>query len=231
VDEAGWLNEQHNAHAMVWVLRGTKATRTKAGKRKLRLFSCACCRLTWDLLSDLLLRQVVEVAERFAEGEADKEELARAHEKARGALPPEKSDHRETTAAFLARHVAEPRAYAAAFYMTAYPVPRGGYSDWNKGFDAAICGLLRCVFGNPFRPSPPLPPAVLAFSDRLVPRLAQAIYADRLPDGTLDPGRLGVLHDGLLDAGCQDTALLEHLRSEGPHWRGCWAVDLLLGRA
>jgi hypothetical protein len=33
----------------------------------------------------------------------------------------------------------------------------------------------------------------------------------------------------LLDAGCEDEALMEHCRSEGPHVRGCWAVDLLLG--
>jgi hypothetical protein len=49
--EAEWLNEQSNSQAMVWLFRGTRVTRTKAGKRKLRLFACACCRLTWDLLT------------------------------------------------------------------------------------------------------------------------------------------------------------------------------------
>jgi hypothetical protein len=76
-----------------------------------------------------------------------------------------------------------------------------------------------------------LPSAVLAWSDRTVPRLAEAIYADRkMPEGTLDPARLAILADALLDAGFDDEELLAHLRSNGPHVRGCWAVDLILGK-
>jgi hypothetical protein len=91
--------------------------------------------------------------------------------------------------------------------------------------------LLRDIFGNPFRPSPPLPPAVLAWNDHTVPRLAQAIYAERhLPSGTLDVARLAILADALLDAGCEDEDLIRHCGSEGPHVRGCWAVDLILGK-
>jgi hypothetical protein len=84
--------------------------------------------------------------------------------------------------------------------------------------------LLRCLFGNPLRPSPPLPEAVLAWDDRLVPRLAQAIY---------DEGRwqdLPLLADALLDAGCDNDEVLAHLRGPGPHARGCWVLDLLTGR-
>jgi hypothetical protein len=92
--------------------------------------------------------------------------------------------------------------------------------------------LLRDIFGNPFRPSPPLPPAVLAWSDRVVQRLAQAAYDERrLPEGTLNPSRLAILADALLDAGGEDESLLEHLRSPGPHVRGCWAVDAVLSRS
>jgi hypothetical protein len=91
--------------------------------------------------------------------------------------------------------------------------------------------LLRDIFGHPSRPSPPLPPAVLAWNDRTVPRLAWAIYEERqLPAGTLDTGRLAILADALLDAGCNDEDLIRHCRSEGPHVRGCWAVDLILGK-
>jgi hypothetical protein len=92
--------------------------------------------------------------------------------------------------------------------------------------------LLRDSFGNPFRPSPLLPPAVLAWNDRTVPRLAQAIYQDRhLPAGTLENVRLAILADALLDAGCDDEELVRHCRSDGPHVRGCWAVDLILGKS
>jgi hypothetical protein len=41
-----------------------------------------------------------------------------------------------------------------------------------------------------------------------------------------------VLCDALLDAGCpQDHELLAHLRSPGPHVRGCQGLDLILGKS
>jgi len=52
----------------------------------------------------------------------------------------------------------------------------------------------------------------------------------RVKDGALDPVRLMVLADALEEAGCADPELLGHLRSRGPHFRGCWAVDLILGK-
>jgi hypothetical protein len=76
-----------------------------------------------------------------------------------------------------------------------------------------------------------LPPAVLAWNDGTVRRLAESIYEERqMPEGTLDAGRLAVLADALLDAGCGDEGLIAHCRSQGPHVRGCWAVDLLLAK-
>jgi hypothetical protein len=54
--------------------------------------------------------------------------------------------------------------------------------------------------------------------------LATGIYGDRAFD------RLPLLADALQDAGCTDAELLGHLRSPGPHVRGCWAVDLVLGK-
>jgi hypothetical protein len=40
-----------------------------------------------------------------------------------------------------------------------------------------------------------------------------------------------LLADALEDAGCTDAELLVHLRSPGPHVRGCWGLDLVLGKA
>jgi hypothetical protein len=89
------------------------------------------------------------------------------------------------------------------------------------------CLLARDIFGNPFRPLPVRPacltPQVVA--------LARAAYEQRdLPAGTLDVTRLAVLADALEEAGCTGPDLLGHLRGPGPHVRGCWAVDLLLGK-
>jgi hypothetical protein len=62
-------------------------------------------------------------------------------------------------------------------------------------------------------------------------RLAQAAYVERLlPSGRLDNARLAVLSDALEEAGCTDDSILSHLRSPGPHVRGCWALDLILDR-
>jgi hypothetical protein len=90
--------------------------------------------------------------------------------------------------------------------------------------------LFREVIGNPFRPVS-ISPSVLTWNDATVVRLAQAAYEERhLPAGTLDTNRLAVLADALEEAGCSDADILSHLRGPGPHVRGCWAVDLLLGK-
>ena len=94
-----------------------------------------------------------------------------------------------------------------------------------KGGHFPSCDVLRCIFGNPYRPSPPLPHSVLAWNDATVRRIAEGIYEDRAF------ARLPILADALLDAGCDDEDLLAHCRSAGPHVRGCWAVDLILGKA
>ena len=85
---------------------------------------------------------------------------------------------------------------------------------------------MRDIFGNPFRPPPTLDPTWLTGT---VKHLADAAYTDcSLPDGTLDAGGLSVLADALEQAGCQDDAILGHLREQQLiHVRGCWCVDLL----
>jgi hypothetical protein len=83
--------------------------------------------------------------------------------------------------------------------------------------------LLRCIFGNPFRPAR-VDASWLRWNDGTVPRIAQGIYEERAFD------RLPVLHDALLDAGCDNEDILVHCRSEGTHVRGCWVIDLILGK-
>jgi hypothetical protein len=63
-------------------------------------------------------------------------------------------------------------------------------------------------------------------------RLARAAYEDRpLPSASLDTARLAVLADALEESGCTEEALRGHLRGPGLPVRGCWALDLLLGKA
>src|SRR5260370_181803 len=51
------------------------------------------------------------------------------------------------------------------------------------------------------------------------------------PAGALAPARPAVPADAFEDAGCADADILSHLRGPGPHVRGCWALDLLLGKS
>jgi hypothetical protein len=92
------------------------------------------------------------------------------------------------------------------------------------------CRLVRDIFGNPFRPVA-VNPDWLRWNGGVVEHLARAAYEERtLPGGELDATRLSILADALEDAGCTYGEILNHLRSPGPHVRGCWAVDLLLGK-
>jgi len=96
----------------------------------------------------------------------------------------------------------------------------------------ALATLLRDIFPSPFRPSPSNALAVPGGLGETVRTLTQAAYEHRLlPSGELDPARLTVLVDALLAAGYTEGVLLDHLRGPGPHVRGCFAVDWLLGRA
>jgi hypothetical protein len=79
---------------------------------------------------------------------------------------------------------------------------------------------LRDIVGNPFQPTILDPRWRTA--DTL--GLARGIYEDRAFD------RMPLLADALMDAGCDDEPILSHCRTGGPHVRGCWVVDLLLGK-
>ena len=80
--------------------------------------------------------------------------------------------------------------------------------------------LLRDIFGNPFRP--------ITFSPEwltdTVVSLVKGMYESR------DFNAMPILADALQDAGCDQEELLTHCRGNGPHVRGCWVVDLVLGK-
>ena len=92
---------------------------------------------------------------------------------------------------------------------------------------ARRAALLRDILGNPWRPVTVdrcwLTPTVLS--------LAQDAYDQRdEASDHLDPVRLAILADALEEVGCTETDILAHLRSPGPHVRGCWVIDLILCR-
>jgi hypothetical protein len=235
VTETEWMacNEPDK---MLALLRG------KASDRKLRLFACSCVRRSWQLLTDSG-RQAIATAEAYADGMTDTETLKAA------SCAAHKPVDEEIEAANISGHgvsLNSPLSAADAAFeasnsmdsdITRHLVPLhaaraaqvalGGVG----GECAAQAVLLRDLLGNPFRPIT-ISLAILAWNDGLVVRLAQAAYEERhLPEGTLDTGRLAVLADALEEAGLMDADILGHLRSSEPHMRGCWAVDLCMGKS
>jgi hypothetical protein len=224
--ENQWLTEKRHTQGMLWCLKSAgKVTRTKLGKRKLRLYACGCCRLIWDQLQDRRLRDAVEIAERFAEGQATKEELEAAHSNTGelwvGGLERDAPGVQQRTAACLARDTLKVNAFSAAFYMTVYPVPLAGCFETARG-ETLLCNLIRCVFGNPFRAPPAINRNWVEWNNGIIRKLAASIYQERRFQ------ELGVLADALSDAGCDNEEILGHCRQLGAdHCRGCWVLDLL----
>jgi hypothetical protein len=188
----------------------------KGASRKLRLFACAAVRSIWDKLTDERSRNAVSVSERFADGEATARELVSARE---AALEARIADPEETQPVRRAAHRAAGWDSIGAAEDTAAELRRIAGAEARQ----LQCALLRDVFDNLFF-AMTIPAHVLAWSDRTIPRIAQGIYEKRRF------GDLPILADALLDAGCDDETILSHCRSDGPHVRGCWVIDLILGK-
>jgi len=227
--EAEWLAST-KMNPMLDYLEG------KASDRKWTLFSCACVRRIWHLVSDRRCRRRVEVAERFVDGLASAEQLNRAAEAMDEADDLEDNAGNHTFGAVesvgytgtLAAWKAASKASDSASFAAANASGKWSAKAWREAEATehlVQLALLRDIFGNPFQPRTPDPswltPDVL--------KLANAAYEKRrLPSGNLDPARLSVLADALEDVGCSNTNLLGHLRGTGPHVRGCWVVDAVL---
>jgi hypothetical protein len=207
--EAEWL-VCTDPQKMLEFLRG------KASDRKLRLFACAFGRAVRDS-EHLLGPSTVAVAERYADGLASDQDMA--SERRRWARTPEE------------RGPVAPSAYDGAWeavdWLTRGERLRVGDPDcYGPPADAVLKRsvlLLRDIIGNPFHPVH-IDPALLDWKDAIVVRLAQAIYDEKAFD------RLPILADALEEAGCHDTDIFGHCRAPRPHVRGCWVVDLLLGK-
>jgi hypothetical protein len=248
--EAEWAECQEPQTMLDWL-----QVTGKLYDRKARLFAVAVCRRIWSLLIDKRSRRAVETAERFADGRATERALQAAYNRAYDAdeeigegtdspafqdAPGEFEDRvaleGAATAATTSASAKMTEAPALAASLAARAV---GFKEPGPRWKAAILGeareqaaLLRCIFGNPFRPPTPLDPAWLAWGGGTVQRLAEAAYEERqLPSGHLDRARLAVLADTLEESGCGDASLLGHLRSPGPHVRGCAVIDALLGKS
>jgi hypothetical protein len=210
--EAEWLAAT-NPHTMLTFLEG------KASERKLRLFACFWCYRIWHLLADGTCHQdVFETAGLSAE---------------------------EAVAGVVRRYQERTNPIPEMFVLSARAARMTTYADFDaKGASAVVsaCSLisrhldsgmgsrevvkaessatLREMFGNPFRP--------LAFSPEwrtsTVLALARQMYESR------DFSPMPILADALQDTGCDNDNILNHCRGPGPHSRGCFIIDQILGK-
>jgi hypothetical protein len=191
--------------------------------RKMRLFACACARQVWSRLQDPRSRRAVEVAERYADGGHAEEGLALARLGAVEAFHESGDFDRELVT----------RLFGPVTQLTC----NAGLPRWfsvSTKLAPSQAALLRCVFGNPWRPmvgcrcDPDVGACPCEWCDltRGTPyQLARAIHDERRP------ADLQVLADALEDAGCDDAGLLAHLRLPTPHaLPGCWVIDCILGK-
>jgi hypothetical protein len=248
VTEGKWLKAT-DPTPMLEYLRA----KNTASERRLRLFAVACSRRILHLLPGEVVEYAVRLHEGFADSAGCDQEMKAA---AVAAVQDRAEAHPEAGANYqglmgvviTSQALSHPlfelgvHCLANAVAWAAAPTAVVEPDDWSSPKDprwraaragerAAQADVLRDLFGNPLRAKPAIDPAWLAWNDGIVKRLAEGIYAERaMPAGTLDPQRLAVLADALEEAGA-DAELVAHLRNPGPHYRGCFVLDLLLDKS
>jgi hypothetical protein len=173
----------------------------QASDRKLRLFVCS-----WfsDSSHWSIVADIIAVSERYADGLASRDEIEAARHRA---LRLGGRQSVVVTVWDTLNHKKLVPVFSHEFGCLETSLVRYG-------------NHFRDIFGNPFRP--------VTFSpewrtDTAV-ALASQMYESR------EFGAMPILADALQDAGCDNEDILNHCRGDGPHVRGCWVVDLVLGK-
>jgi hypothetical protein len=245
MNESEWNSCTDPKQMLAWLRRNGKLS-----ERKARLFAVACCRDLWPWIVDEFSNKVVEVAERYADGNATEAELRQAHnafhaeaymlreaqswwgqrvlEFMNKAFPfdDEWPDLSPTLFDLAVLGAASRKAVKGANIVVrdVVRVPEESSENRDTTMAQQACGVLRDLFANPSRPVA-IDSSLLRWNDGLLVKLAQGIYDEKEWDRVL------VLADALEEAGGADEEVLFHLRQQGvSHSRGCWAIDLLLNR-
>jgi hypothetical protein len=193
-----------------------------ASERKLRLCSCAYAlsvfrhahdqtthriALYSKWLCDSAWEEQFKAAEQFADGQITAKALRSTRQASGGPY-----------------NLYRAASRASGFSMEAvYDRLRMVQSEFACPTDVEVCNLIRDI--HKLDRSAPIHPSWLAWNDGTIRKMAQVIYDDSAFD------RLPLLADALEDAGCDDADILSHCRTPGEHVRGCWVVDLLLGKS
>lgn len=235
--EAEWLSEPN-------FVKHVQHVEPRASARKLRLLAGAFCRAGGSILNHPELLAAVDTIENYADGVVNAAELEKARAHAR-VVAVQAYEHYVRWSEGAVREGANPMvehqvAWAVAFAATT-PLPvaavgtRMGEASGQPGPDAGLLAeavappeflaRLRSVvwdaFGNPFAPVPADP----TWRREETTALASKMYESR------DFSAMPALADALQQAGCTNEAVLNHCRDTSrPHFRGCWVLDLVLGK-
>lgn len=222
--EAEWLACEKPTPMMDWL-------RTRGSERQFYLAGVAAVRQVDHLLTGQRYRDLLLLIERYADGLVWKQDLERAQREAEASAFNEFMELLRQGRSQSQAGKSTAASRAAAFAAMTNGAWQAGVSAMQEATSAGKrkeiwprqCAMLRDIFGNPFRP---LPPSALgsAPSSLTVQNLARVIY-----DGQIFE-HLPILADALEEAGCHAPAVLEHCRGTGIHMRGCWVIDLVLGK-
>jgi hypothetical protein len=186
-----------------------------ASERKLRLLACACCRLVHQQrLIALGAIHVVDGAEASADGEAVLGEISRVAYEIYNKQPfvPGSPDGNALGMMMATAH----RSAGIGARGTSSESIRKQYRD-------QICRRFFCIFGDPFRQASG-DATWIAWNNGTVLNIAKAIYDQQ------SFRDMPILADALEEAGCIDREILQHCRQQEEHVRGCWVVDIILGK-
>ena len=183
-------------------------------ERKAQLFASACCRLIGHLLTDRGLRAITGI-ERALDGKIPLTELFELSPPTAASFATNHEGDSAVRSAFSAGgrdglHYCRRAANYSAAASTDAP------AVWN-----AQAELVRDIVGNPFRPVTFAP----EWRTDTAVAIARTMYESR------EFGAMPILADALQDAGCDNDDILNHCRdANATHVRGCWVVDLVLGK-
>ncbi len=199
--EEEWLSTEKSSDLLKYV---RDRRRWKAVReRRLRLLGCVALRR--EQLPDDRLLDYLAIAERYADGEIDAETAARSR--------------RDLANTFF--HWLKAPEVERCYHLLC-PTAGDAMRSYLIRNHRSFCDLIRDIFGNPFRPAEFSP----SWRTDTTLALARTMYASR------DFSAMPILADALQDAGCADERILNHCRDANQvHVRGCWVVDLVLGKA
>jgi hypothetical protein len=248
MNETEWL-EGNDVRTMI------RLVADRWSNRKAVLFVALCCQRVTGRMKDGRTVRTIELAELYGDGRVGRDELrhaiVEATESWREAMRWADEVERGAIASgciskYLSPDYTEARRGAWAAYSVLsflhYPTAFE-LAHWVSGFTRHAAGdvaysadravppvdnpermwqglLLNEMLGNPFRPVAFDP----AWRSDTALSLARGMYDSR------DFSPMPILADALQDAGCTSDDILDHCRGPGPHVRGCWVVDMVLGK-